>query len=87
MIGSSDDPRNVYEALFASIGTARTFPRSVEEEAEAVAGRDFGERRDLRHLSTVTIDGADAKDFDDAISVERLTEGPAATGSGSTSRT
>jgi ribonuclease R len=78
VIGPSGDPRNVYEALFASIGTSRTFPRRAEVEAETVAGKDPGERwerRDFRHLLTVTIDGADAKDFDDAISVERAGEG------------
>src|ERR671912_1946060 len=75
VIGSSEDPRNVYEALFASIGTSREFPRKVDEEAEVVAYREMGERRDLRHLPTVTIDGADAKDFDDAISVERSADG------------
>jgi len=75
VIGPSGDPRNVYEALFASIGTSRTFPRRADVEAETVAGKDPGERRDLRHLLTATIDGADAKDFDDAISVERAGEG------------
>src|SRR3712207_3542259 len=75
VIGTSRDPRNVYEALFASIGTSRTFPRKVEEEAEAVTSREPGDRQDLRHLPTETIDGADAKDFDDAISVERAPEG------------
>jgi ribonuclease R len=75
VIGPSSDPRNVYEALFASIGTSRRFPRKVEEVAEAVAGRDLGERQDLLSLPTVTIDGADAKDFDDAISVERTENG------------
>jgi len=75
VIGSSEDPRNVYEALFASIGTSRGFPRKVDEEAEAVADREIGERQDLRHLPTVTIDGTDAKDFDDAISVQRKVEG------------
>ncbi len=75
VIGVSDDPRNVYEALFASIETGRTFPRRVDEDAESVAGKPAGERRDLRGLPTVTIDGADAKDFDDAISVERLAGG------------
>ena len=75
VIGPSEDPRNVYEALFASIGTSRTFPKKVDEEAEAVALRGLGERQDLRHLPTVTIDGADAKDFDDAISVERVEDG------------
>jgi ribonuclease R len=75
VIGSSQDPRNVYEALFASIGTSRRFPRKVEEEAEEVATRELGDRQDLRHLPTVTIDGADARDFDDAISVERTPGG------------
>ncbi|HJQ29042.1 MAG TPA: VacB/RNase II family 3'-5' exoribonuclease, partial [Rubrobacter sp.] len=75
VIGPSEDPRNVYEALFASIGTSREFPRKVEEEAGAVAGRGIGDRQDLRHLPTVTIDGNDAKDFDDAISVERAGNG------------
>src|SRR5215211_1944402 len=64
VIGPSEDPRNVYEALFASIGTSREFPRKVDEEADAVASRGIRERRDdLRHLPTVTIDGADARDF------------------------
>src|SRR5918997_1418735 len=75
VIGTSRDPRNVYEALFASFGTSRRFPRKVEEEAEAVAAREPGERQDLPHLPTVTIDGADARDFDDAISVERVGDG------------
>src|ERR687895_1375972 len=75
VIGTSQDPRNVYEALFASIGTSRRFSRKVEEEAEEVAAREPGDRQDLRHLPTVTIDGADARDFDDAISVERTPAG------------
>src|SRR5918998_2470085 len=75
VIGSSQDPRNVYEALFASIGTSRSVPRKVEEEPDEVAARVPCDRQDLRHLPTVTIDGADARDFDDAISVERTPGG------------
>src|ERR671939_832520 len=61
VLGPPDDPRNVYEALFASIDTSRGFSPKVEEEAAAVARRDPGEREDLRALSTVSIDGVDAK--------------------------
>lgn len=75
VIGPSSDPRNVYDALFASIGTSREFPKKVEEEAKDVAGKPFGERADLRHLPTATIDGDDAKDFDDAISIEKTDGG------------
>ena len=74
VFGSSDDPRNVYDALFASIDTRRGFGKKAREEADSVAGRELDApgREDLRHLPSVTIDGGDAKDFDDAISVERL---------------
>src|ERR671915_1876112 len=40
VVGPSTDPRNVYEALFVSIGTSRAFPKKLEAEAESVAGRD-----------------------------------------------
>lgn len=75
VLGSPDDPRNVYDALFASIETSRTFSPKVEEEAVAAARKELGDRGDLRPLTAVTIDGADAKDFDDAISVERIDGG------------
>jgi ribonuclease R len=74
VFGSSNDPRNVYDALFASVDTRRGFGKKAREEADSVAGREISApgREDLRHLPSVTIDGDDAKDFDDAISVERL---------------
>ena len=55
------------------------FPRSVQDEARA-AGRRFDAqavaeaRQDISHLTTITIDPDDARDFDDAITLERLTD-------------
>lgn len=55
------------------------FPELAKRQAEALPKQplpeEFADREDLRHLPFVTIDGADAKDFDDAIFVERTNNG------------
>ena len=55
------------------------FPNSVLEEARRAArlgtDADLTERRDLREWRMVTIDGEDAKDLDDAVSIERIKGG------------
>ena len=55
------------------------FPKNVEEEAAAIpkqiAEKEILRRRDFRSVTTFTIDPADAKDFDDALSFEQLSEG------------
>ena len=53
-----------YEFSEETIKEAEALPEEVDK-------REFRGRRDLRNTFTVTIDGADAKDFDDAISVEK----------------
>lgn len=55
------------------------FPEAALNEARLMAERFDGaideDRRDLTELTTITIDPADARDFDDAISLERLDNG------------
>lgn len=56
-----------------------SFPQSVMDQVARFPAdpgpEDWEGRMDLRHLPILTIDGKDAKDFDDAISLERLANG------------
>jgi ribonuclease R len=77
-IGRPDVARDVLEALMLDRGLRRRFDPLVEREARAAAERPPAAdvaRRDLRDLPTFTIDPPTAKDFDDAISAERLDGG------------
>jgi ribonuclease R len=67
-------------------GLAREFDAAVERQAERARKRGAqdcarelaeGRRRDLRAMPTLTIDPATARDFDDAISAERVADGRA----------
>jgi ribonuclease R len=55
------------------------FPPKVESYAEGISDEipeeEYKRREDLRHLTIVTIDGEDAKDLDDAVSIEKLSNG------------
>ncbi len=78
-LGRPDTARDVLEALMLDRGLRRRFDPAVERAARAAAEQpphgDAGPRRDLRHLPTFTIDPPTARDFDDAISAERLDDG------------
>jgi ribonuclease R len=76
-IGRPDVARDVLEALMLDRGLRRRFDPAVERAARVAAegeGVPDVPRRDLRDLTTFTIDPATAKDFDDAISAERRGE-------------
>ena len=55
------------------------FPPEVVEQAQRIPhginASEFSRRRDFRHLDIVTIDGETARDFDDAVWLERLRNG------------
>jgi ribonuclease R len=76
-IGRPGEPRvEVLKVAYAK-GFADVFPEPVRREASSVPDHVREEdrlgRRDLRNLPLVTIDGEDARDFDDAVYVERVT--------------
>jgi ribonuclease R len=75
-IGRPDVARDVLDALMVHRGLRRRFDPLVEREARLAASETVpGERRDLRPLTTFTIDPPTAKDFDDAISAQELADG------------
>jgi len=66
-------------AIMAEFGLPFEFPSAVEEEADAIpttiTKEEIAKRRDFRDILTFTIDPADAKDFDDALSLRTLDNG------------
>ena len=77
VIGRPDVARDVVEGLMLQRGLRRSYPRRAETEAMEVAAEPpwQGARTDLTALPTFTIDPDDARDFDDAISAERIDSG------------
>ena len=75
VFGDADDPSLLTDIALEQFGIRHEWPAKAMAEAagfgDAVADKDKqGDRADLRDLPLVTIDGADARDFDDAVFAE-----------------
>ncbi len=79
VMGGKGQPGVDLQVLLKKHNLRVEFSRGVIEEAkkeaQPVNDAEIAKRRDLRGLSMVTIDGEDAKDLDDAVSVERIAGG------------
>jgi len=80
VLGKKGQPGLDVQVIIKKHGLAAEFPDSVLEEAAEAAARSISERDlsgrlDLRKIPMVTIDGEDAKDLDDAVSVEKIEGG------------
>ncbi len=66
-------------AIMAEYGLPAEFPKQVEDAAKRIpteiTEEEVSRRRDFRNITTFTIDPADAKDFDDALSYRKLENG------------
>ncbi len=75
ILGHINDPGVDILSVIRSFSLAEAFPEEVMAEAgrmpEEIDTKETAGRVDLRGLKTVTIDGADAKDLDDAITLEK----------------
>ena len=79
VLGNRGDPRFEMLASAYAEGFSDEFDPATSIAAESIPDRVHQEeitpRRDLRHLALVTIDGEDARDFDDAVHVSRTSSG------------
>ena len=69
-LGSTDEPRAFSLIAIHAHGIPTVFPHAALREAELAAVPALMQREDLRDIPLVTIDGADARDFDDAVWAE-----------------
>lgn len=79
VLGDEGDTGVDVMSIIRAYGIPYEFPDQVLREAESapkeVSSNEIPNRRDLRNLRMVTIDGEDARDLDDAISIELLPDG------------
>lgn len=79
VLGSRDAPGVDILSIIKKYRLPLEFPEPVIKEAakvpQEVTSEDLRGRKDLRDWKIVTIDGADAKDLDDAISIKKLSDG------------
>ena len=79
ILGEKGNNDTEMHAILAEFGLPYKYPENVEAEAAKIdAGitpEEVAKRIDLRNVLTITIDPRDAKDFDDAISLRKLSNG------------
>lgn len=79
VLGDAGDNNAEMHAILAEFELPHKFPKNVDKAAEKIPLEipleEIKKRRDMREVTTFTIDPADAKDFDDALSIQKLANG------------
>lgn len=82
VLGQAGDNETEIRAIVLDKGLQMELPEKIHQEAEALKktaptfiAEEAKKRRDFRNVNTFTIDPVDAKDFDDAISIQTLANG------------
>ena len=78
IMGDPNDPEVQAQSIIFRFGLSTSFPAEVEREAKEssfnLSPQDLAARTDLREFPIVTIDGENARDFDDAVYVRKQGE-------------
>lgn len=79
VLGKKGENETEIHAILAEYGFPSEFPKQIEDFAEKIPfeipKEEIKRRRDFRAITTFTIDPHDAKDFDDALSIQMLQNG------------
>ena len=79
ILGRSGENDAEMHAILAEFGLPYSYPANVERAAERISeeitAEEVAKREDFRQVTTFTIDPKDAKDFDDALSIQKLPNG------------
>ena len=79
ILGPAGDNETEMHAILTEFDLPYKFDDSVIRDAECINGKitekEIARRRDMRERTTFTIDPADAKDFDDALSIHKVEDG------------
>lgn len=79
ILGAKGENNTEMHAILAEFGLPYKYPENVEKAAdkiqEGITKEEVAKREDFRNVTTFTIDPRDAKDFDDALSIRRLSNG------------
>ncbi|MCY0969020.1 ribonuclease R [Chryseobacterium wangxinyae] len=79
VLGAPGEHETEIHSILAEYGLPYNFPEEVEADADKIDRRvtdeEVAKRRDMRKICTFTIDPKDAKDFDDALSIQKLDNG------------
>ncbi len=76
LLGNAEDIATQTQLVLYAHNLQDSFPPAVEQEAQTLAGSFAADSRlDLREILHITVDGESAKDFDDAISIQKTRSG------------
>lgn len=79
VLGKAGEHNAEIHSIIAEFGLPLEFPERIEQDAEEIpdeiTAKEIKKRKDFREVTTFTIDPADAKDFDDALSIRDLPNG------------
>lgn len=79
VLGNVGENNTEMHAILAEYGLPYHFPKDVEKAADLIpiqiTEQEIAKRKDFRGITTFTIDPVDAKDFDDALSIQKLDNG------------